>query len=300
MRICITGARGRLGLALRHYFTNRAEVLALSRNADAAHDALSALPAVIGEAAVDVIIDLAWGTVPSIAERNPGVEWTDDLPRLSQTLGALARQVQQQKPAPLLVFFSTCAVYGELKENGSAFNESGLKNPIGWYAKAKSDAEDLIQRFSRTLGVQSLILRVSNPYGFDQSEHSMQGVIPALVRSAMDGKPFNLWGSGSALKDYLHVQDLCVAVEEAICSGYRGVLNVASGRSIALSEVMTQIEKLTGQRINTVEGNPRPWDVKNGRYSINKIHEVTGWQPEYSFENGLESFVKRIFNGGRN
>ena len=68
MKIAITGARGRLGRVLRRHFASRGDdVLAFSRNADAAHAALSTLPEVIESGQIDLLLHMAWSTVPATA-----------------------------------------------------------------------------------------------------------------------------------------------------------------------------------------------------------------------------------------
>lgn len=284
----MTGARGRLGLVLREHFASAGdEVVAFSRNADADHAPLSSLPHVLEQGSVDALLHLAWSTVPATAEQTPGIEWREDLPLLSDLLSTLATRKQS---APRLVFFSTCAVYGEAAAN-QVFTERDEPKPKGWYASGKVAAEQLLERFHSEHGVASCTLRVTNPYGFNQGAQHLQGVIPAMLFAAKRGREFTAWGEGDALKDYLHIDDLCAAVDAVVRANVVGTYNVASGVSRSLRDVVALVEKAAGAPLSIRNTEARPWDVQHARYSHAALTEATGWQPRVRFEEGVGRFA---------
>jgi len=290
MKIAITGARGRLGKVLREHFTSAGdEVIAFSRNADAGHVPLSSLPQLLEQGSVDALLHLAWSTVPATAEQTPGIEWREDLPLLSDLLSALAARNQR---APRLVFFSTCAVYGEA-QSGRVFTERDEPKPKGWYASGKVAAEQLLERFRAEHGVASCILRVTNPYGFNQGAQCLQGVIPSMLLAAKQGREFTAWGEGEAMKDYLHIDDLCSAVDAMVRSNAVGTYNVASGVSRSLRDVAALVEKSAGAPLRIRHTDARPWDVQHGLYSHAALTEATGWRPKVEFEEGVSRFAAR-------
>lgn len=288
MKIGITGARGRLGRVLRRHFeTAGDEVVAFSRNADAAHAPLSSLPPLLEKGSLDTLLHLAWSTVPATAEQAPGVEWREDLPLLSDLLNAL---VSRKTSAPRLIFFSSCAVYGE-SPAGQLFRENDILAPKGWYASGKVAAEQLMERFRAEHAVASCILRVTNPYGFAQGEQCLQGVIPAMLHAAKQGNEFTAWGDGDAVKDYLHIDDLCAAVDATVRADVKGVYNVACGVSRSLRDVAAIVEKCAGAPLRIRHTAAKPWDVQNGRYSHEALTRATGWQPKVEFEEGVRRFA---------
>jgi UDP-glucose 4-epimerase len=290
MRIAITGVRGRLGRVLREHFASAGdEVSSYSRNADAAHDSLSSLPERLESGAVDVLLHLAWSTVPATAEHDPGVEWRHDLPLLASLLSSLRARAQAGR-CPRLIFFSTCAVYGE-PQPGQIFTERDEPRPKGWYASGKVAAERLVERFRLEHGLPTCALRVTNPYCFTQGDQCMQGVIPAMLSAAAKGTEFTVWGEGDAVKDYLHVHDLCAAVDAVVRSSLTGTYNVASGVSRSLREVADLVEKSAGAPLRIRHTDARPWDVQHGRYSHNALTEATGWRPKVEFEEGVGRFA---------
>ena len=291
MKIAITGARGRLGSSVRWHFENNSyQVLAFSRNADAMHEALGCLPKMLRSERVDAILHMAWSTVPLTAERNPGAEWEDDLPRLASLLRNLDALKEIGVTPPRLVFFSSCSVYGEPLSDCPILHENDALRPKGWYARGKVQAEQLIEVFAGR-GIPVVVLRVTNPYGFSQDTRCMQGVIPALVRAAVHGKEFPIWG-GDSVKDYLHISDLCRAVERVVQGGLQGTYNVAAGHSVSLSDLVRMVENITRQQVKCRVSPPAPWDVRNGRYSHQALTKATGWKPEVDLEKGLPALVR--------
>jgi UDP-glucose 4-epimerase len=292
MKIAITGARGRLGQYIaRQLDENGHDVMRFSREADVEHRAITKLPEILLHNRVDAVLHLGWSTVPATAEMSPGLEWAEDLPLLRDILCSLQRDCPVSHPSPHLIFFSSCAVYGEAAA-GESFNESAPTNPKGWYAQAKVHAEEVVQRFAVVHGIDALVMRVSNPYGFRQSVGKQQGIIPRLIRSVKMSEKFVMWGDGSATKDYLHIDDLYKAVELALIQRSTGLLNIARGQSLSLQQLIELVSRsMRGHPI--FEKTPaKPWDVQRSFIDIKKSEEVLRWVPSINIENGLMRHIK--------
>jgi UDP-glucose 4-epimerase len=289
MKIAITGARGRLGRVLRRHFAEAGdEVLAFSRCADNTHASLQELPALLDRGDVDAVLHLAWSTVPATAELCPDIEQREDLPLVSSLLSALRSNRKTQ-----LVFFSTCATYGE-PQTGQVFTESDIPAPKSRYAAGKVAAEKLIQEACAADEVSACVLRVTNPYGFSQGEESKQGVIPAMLSAARNNTEFTAWGTGDAVKDYLHIDDLGAAVDRAVRNKLAGTFNVAAGVSLSLNQVAQMVEAASGQQLQIRHIEVQPWDVQDGRYSNEAFARATGWSPRVDFAEGLARFARHM------
>lgn len=267
------------------------EIVRLSRNADAQFGCLGTLPTLIRSGA-DVILHMAWSSVPATAESNRGQIWREDLPLVASILDECCTVPQSDK-SPLFVFFSSCSVYGQaIQRNPTPFEETDQTNPVGWYASGKVAAESLIQNFSRS-GVKTLILRTSNPYGFPQSVHNAQGILPAALSAAKTGEKLHIWGDGSALKDFIHVQDFCAAVLAALKQGLTGTFNICSGQSTSISEVLAILEQAIGRPLHREHLPAVSWDITNATYSNCLFVQETGWSPSLSLQDGVNEFVSR-------
>jgi UDP-glucose 4-epimerase len=293
MKVIMTGARGRLGRALRPYFAAKGvEVLSLSRTVDLEHRPLSTLASAAAETTVEAILHLAWSTVPATAENSDGSDEDENLSFLRGYLDAATQCLESGNRLPRRIFFSSCAVYGEPNQAGSVFDESHAPAPIGRYAESKARAEQMLAEY-RSIGGDTVVLRVTNPYGFEQKPDNPQGVIPALFHCAVSGTPFLLWGEGDAVKDYIYVDDFCRAVLCAL-KGPSGVFNIASGESVALSDVISMVEDLTGKDVSVIRKPARPWDVRRGRYSSAAFQKATSWVPQIDFSEGMRRFAGEI------
>ncbi len=296
MKICVTGARGRLGAPIVLALQKAGhKVVPLSRNTDACFSCLSTLPQHIQQG-VDAVVHLAWSSVPASAEKHHGAEWREDLPLISSILEECSRSAATAGRQPLFVFFSSCSVYGELPAGlDQPFCEQDPPNPLGWYASAKAAAENLVSLFSRN-GCKTLVLRASNPFGFAQGPQKLQGIIPAALHAAQTRQELPIWGDGSAIKDFLDIRDLCIAVTRAVEKQLTGTFNVCSGTSHAISDAVKIVEKATGCRIRLRHIAAQNWDVKSSFYSNQLFASTAAWTPRYSLEEGISELVRASGN----
>ncbi len=294
MRILITGARGRLGSIIGDWLEKDGhEVVRFSRNADARFLGLGDLSGHLRHQA-DVILHLAWSTVPASAEKNPGIEWRQDLPLLASIASQCASLARNGLRSPLLVFVSSCSVYGELpSKRALPFEESDTLFPKGWYASGKKAAEELLDNF-RDHGLRCLILRVSNPFGFAQSRTHLQGFVPVAVDAAKQGSELIVWGDGSASKDFLDMRDLYNALRAALDRELTGTFNVCAGESHSIAEVIGVIEKVTGSRVALSHRPAAAWDVQRGSCSNRLFRESSGWSPRLALEQGIRDFLASL------
>jgi UDP-glucose 4-epimerase len=246
--------------------------------------ALAELPVFLQSADIDAVLHLAWSTVPATAEQRPDSEQKNDLALLSKIATTLDAVPTEKRP--LLVFFSTGAVYGESKEAAEPFTEVDAVSPLGAYGKGKVAAEALLTAAGAE-GLPAAILRVTNVYGMADLTGVPQGVIPAIARAADEGRPFEMWGSGEAVKDYLHVRDLAEAVEAVISNRLSGIFNVASGETISLHAILQMAQLHLRKAIATTHKPAPAWDVQHARYSSAKLRTATRWAPQVRFADGL-------------
>jgi Nucleoside-diphosphate-sugar epimerases len=265
-RIAVTGARGRLAPRVMELLSRHgAEIVPFSRTPDETHRALSSLadPEVLG--AFDIVLHLAWSSVPLVSEENPGIEEREDLVFLRRLAAAAGAG-----RTPQIVFFSTAAVYGNTRRHPAT--EESPCEPLGRYAAAKLAAEQIVAGIPR-----SCILRVTNVFG-PLSTEKPQGIIPLLYRACHTGTPVTIWGDGSATKDYLHVDDFATAVEAVLRAGLSGIYNVASGHSLSLREIIELVEAASRRKLIREYTAHYPWDVEYSVVSPARLTVATGWR----------------------
>ena len=187
-----------------------------------------------------------------------------------------------------LVQVSTDEVYGDVEPGVSSREDDPLR-PSSPYAASKAGGDLQVLAAVRTYGVDAVITRGSNTYGPNQYPEK---IIPLFVTNALDGEPLPLYGDGRQMRDWLHVEDHCAAVEQALREGAGGeVYNVGAGEEVENRELTRMILELT----DADESLVRHVEDRLGhdrRYSLDcaKIHAL-GWEPNRTLADGLPETV---------
>ncbi|MFD6619293.1 dTDP-glucose 4,6-dehydratase [Streptomyces albidoflavus] len=183
-----------------------------------------------------------------------------------------------------MVHVSTDEVYGSVEHGTSAEDAPLLPNSP--YAASKA-ASDLIARsFVRTHGLDVSITRCSNNYGPHQD---VEKLIPLFITNLLEGVPVPLYGDGRNVREWLHVDDHCRAIQLVLTKGSPGeVYNVGGGNAFTNNEITRMLLDLTGADESLVRRVPdRPGH--DLRYAIDetKIREQLGYEPAVPFHEGL-------------
>ncbi len=206
-----------------------------------------------------------------------------------------------------LVFSSTAAVYGEPEE--VPVREDARTNPINPYGRSKLMSEWMIQDFARASQLRYVILRYFNVAGADSSGTLGQRTENAthLIRMACDAalgrRPaLEIFGTdfptpdGSAIRDFIHVEDLASAHLSALRylenGGGSQVFNCGYGRGYSVREVAKCVQDLSDNGFTVVESERRLGDPACVTADVAKIHSVLDWEPRYS---ELEESVRSAF-----
>lgn len=162
--------------------------------------------------------------------------------------------------------------------------------PISSHGLTKLFLEKYINLFGKTTDLEHFILRISNPYGPSQTFKKRQGLIPAVLHHHRLGQPLPVFGGGKARRDYVYIDDVIGAFLKAVeASGRpREILNIGSGISRSVTDVIGAIEKAIGEKVAIREVEARISDVTESRLDISKAEAVLGWAPSVSFEDGLK------------
>jgi UDP-glucose 4-epimerase len=284
----VTGGRGRLASLIASHFGGKDFPVRLFSRAAGPGFAPVESFAAVGSQAGDVLLHLAWSTLPATSEADPGAEERHDLPALEKMLQGLAALPAERRPH--FIFFSSGgAVYGNAP--GRPNREDDPCRPIGRYGRGKLAAEELIGRLAARHGLPCAILRISNPYGYPVPEERAQGVIPHAIRCALKGQPLALWGDGHARKDFLHYTDFLTGLEAVITRRLTGTYNLCAGESHTVREVIALVEKHTGKKIPLTFQPARAWDVEDSSLDPARLVSASGWRPHVSLEEGIRRSI---------
>jgi dTDP-glucose 4,6-dehydratase len=189
---------------------------------------------------------------------------------------------------------STDEVYGSVPTGASV--ETDELKPRNPYAASKAGADRLAYSYWATYDVPVVITRASNNYGPYQFPEK---VIPLFVTNAVDDMPVPLYGDGRNVRDWLHVDDHCRAVDLLIEQGVNGeVYNVGGGNDIMNVELTHRIlDGLGKPRTLIAPVTDRPGHDRRYCLDTTKLRSL-GWAPQVPFAEGLQQTVEWYRDNG--
>jgi UDP-glucose 4-epimerase len=190
-----------------------------------------------------------------------------------------------------LVFSSTCAVYGQPDE--VPIPETARLRPINAYGASKLAVDQMIGHFCTAHGVGAVSLRYFNVAGasgdLGEDHHPETHLIPNILRAALGRNQFvEIYGTdyptpdGTAIRDYIHIDDLSRAHLLALESGRPGehqIFNLGNGNGFSVREVIAATERVTGAAIPRRETDRRPGDPPMLVAASERIRSELGWEP---------------------
>ena len=194
---------------------------------------------------------------------------------------------------------STDEVYGSLGDTG-LFTEVTPYDPRSPYSASKAGSDHLVSAWGHTYGLPVLITNCSNNYG---PYHFPEKLIPLIIAKALDGEPLPVYGAGDQVRDWLYVEDHVKALRTVFERGTPGrTYNIGGHNEKQNIEVVrtlcTILDRLSprkdgksyAEKISSVADRPG----HDKRYAIDatRIGEELGWQPEETFETGIEKTVR--------
>ena len=188
---------------------------------------------------------------------------------------------------------STDEVYGDLPLDRPdlLFTEETPIRASSPYAASKASADLLVLAYHRTFGLRATISRCSNNYGPCQFPEKL---IPLMIANCLADKPLPVYGDGLNVRDWLHVDDHCRAIDLILRKGSIGeVYNVGGHNEMRNIDIVRLICRELGKP-ETLITHVRDRKGHDLRYAIDpaKIHRDLGWLPQIRFEDGLRQTIR--------
>lgn len=190
----------------------------------------------------------------------------------------------------MFIQISTDEIYGSIDPPGR-FTESSLLAPNNPYAASKAGAEMVARSYWRTYGLPVVITRCSNNYGPNQHPEKL---IPLTITKALRNEPIPVYGDGLNVRDWLHVEDHCRAIELVLQHAEPGKVYNIGGNCLKMNlEVVRAILRLLEKDKSLIEFVPdRPGHDRRYALDSSRIERELGWRPRISFERGLAETVE--------
>ena len=211
-------------------------------------------------------------------------------------------QSEDRKSSLRFLHVSTDEVYGSLTKGDPAFCETTPYAPNSPYSASKASADHLVRAYHHTFGLPTLTTNCSNNYGPYQFPEKL---IPLMILNACEGKNLPIYGDGSNIRDWLHVEDHCTGILSVLLNGKVGNTYCIGGASEKTNlEVIDTLCKILDSKFpeqaphNQLKSFVKDRPGHDHRYAIDftKINNELGWNPSFSFEEGMEQTVEWYIN----
>ena len=191
------------------------------------------------------------------------------------------------------VYISSAAVYGEPRY--IPIDEKHPTEPLSPYGLSKLMGEYVARFVSKIYGMPTAIMRLFNVYGPGQTG-AYAGVISKFIERVVRGEPPIIFGDGEQTRDFIHILDVCRAINLALEAKAEGVFNVATGKSVSIKKLAEIIIKEAGVSLSPVYMSKRPGDIKHSLADISKIKTVLGFTPQIDVKDGIKELVKEALS----
>jgi UDP-glucose 4-epimerase len=176
-------------------------------------------------------------------------------------------------------------------------NESAATGPISIYGVHKLTAENYHLLYHRLGRIDAVVLRITNPYGrFQRREQNRYGIINWFIHRALSGLDLPIYGLGTHIRDYVHVDDVVdaflLAGRKPEASGM--IFNIGSGKGVSFVHMAELVIRTAGTgRVRFLDWPPDAAGVETGDFvaDVSLVGRVLGWRPRVTLDQGVEHVV---------
>lgn len=230
------------------------------------------------------VVHLATTSTPGTSAANPLNEVNTNLHLTATLLQAL-----QTRPSVELLYMSSGgSLYADAL--GTPADETARIRPRSYHGAAKLAAEAFISAWCDQFNGKATILRPSNVYGPMQPERPGFGIIPAAFGKIRRNEVLQVWGDGSAQRDYLYVDDLirlCLRILASPMPTGARIFNASSGESVSLNGLFSLMEAVAGVPLRRCYQTDRSIDAPCIAMSSALAAREYGWRHETALQDGL-------------
>ena len=297
-KVLITGGFGNLGSWLSEYFSNMGyEVFILSKNIrDSIYRIIQAdisdfndLSGKLKDIDFDYVIHTA--SYNEFFHKN---YYQKAL--LVNTLGTRNLiEIFKDKSIKKFIYLSTFHIYGK---SSGVINEDTTPNPNNDYASTHLFAEYYLKQFYSTHNFPYVTFRLTNSYGSPKSIDSSKWylVLNDLAKSAFLDKKIILKGNGKAIRDFIHITDVCSVIEKSFEFKPNSILNLSSNKTYSMLYLAKKVQlvynKIYNKELEIIINKEDKTDTKILSVDNSRLKSLI----DIKFSNRFEEEISNIFN----
>ena len=297
MNILVTGGAGFIGSHLvRHLLAKGENVTALDNLSTGLAENLppeaklvemdildEELPKVVAAGAFDAIVHLAAQTMVDTSIKNPLLDTRENLLGTVQVLEA-ARAANVKR----VIFASTAAAYGDVKEDDLPVREAQPTEPMSFYGLSKLSVEKYLEMYRKIYGMEYVVLRFANVYGERQGDGGEGGVISIFAKAVAEGRDITIYGDGEQTRDFVYAGDIAEGILAALrTEEVNAAYNLSTQTETSLRELVSLLAEIRGREIVPKYGAEREGDIYKSMLSNSRARRGLDWQPATTLADGL-------------
>ena len=233
---------------------------------------------------IDIVIHCISTTVPANSKTMRYEHETN----IKGAINLLDLMVEEKVPY-ICYLSSGGTVYGDSAKAHEEFHDTAPKCP---YGVGKVIIEQLIKYYSRKYEIKHQIWRLSNPYGNLKKTNKSQGVIEAFVNKIENNQPIDVWGEGTAVRDYIYIDDVVSAMELLIYKEFwNETTNIGTGVGVSIKELVSILEYFYNDYIE-INKVAQFTGVNVSLISPKKLRDNTKWRNHYSIHKGISKMLE--------
>ena len=239
---------------------------------------------------VDAVMHLAAQVSVPRSVADPVESSTHNIAGFLNVLDAVRRH-----KTPRMVYASSAAVYGV--PEALPLTEANTAKPLSPYGLEKLINDQYAALYRELYGVSSVGMRYFNVYGPRQDPKSpYAGVISKFADGLEGASPLRVFGDGSQTRDFIYVGDVARANALALQSDVTGVLNVGTGTSVTLLDLIDAMKEAFGKPAEVRHEPPATGDIAHSATNPARLKQTLGWQPATTFVQGLRALAESLRN----
>jgi UDP-glucose 4-epimerase len=196
----------------------------------------------------------------------------------------------RKAPIKRFIYSSSSAIFGEA--TALPIDEKHSLNPLSFYAVSKLTGEKYVRLAASLLSIPTVSLRYFNVYGTPMEDNEYTGVISIFLRRLEQGQPLVIYGDGTQVRDFVHVDDVVQANLRAACHGRAGaVYDIGTGQSTSVRELAELLMELTSRPVPIHHAEFRAGEVRRSRADISRAKNELDFSPIHDLREGLSQVL---------
>jgi UDP-glucose 4-epimerase len=292
IKIILTGADGYIGHCFYKLYKKKFNILPIDKKKKHNKDVIicnlnntKKLSSILGKFKPHVTVHLAAQSL--VSNSIPKSKYVNDNTNATKNLLLILKKNKLNN----IIFSSTAALY---KSSNNPLNEKSKLNPLSNYAKTKFRCETLINKSKLNYVIFRFFNACSAIKKFNVGElHNPEThLVPKLVWQSLNNKIIKIYGTkyrtkdGTAIRDYTHVEDICLAIHAIITSILKSkknyTVNIGSSNGFSVLEMTKYLQKLLKENLKIKYTKPRKNDAEILICNNSKIKKIINWKPKKS------------------